>query len=276
MDSFGTTPTGSDEERREIIRRECMVLEGFASFVVTVPGRANQAHNTTSHAERAVGTVRGYYEHMNGRSPGAALGVDFTRTLRGVGRGLRKLYPVEPTRRIPLLADDMHTIRAVMKLDNLKELVIRPPDDKSRRWDPARDTHIGRITWEDVNPAENCGCKTRVRWRLKPSKTDTGGGKCFEKTFLVDGNRIAISACTFCLLHKRGYKDDWDHINTSLFEDPETGKEVTIAISRKFLEEKVIEAGLLPQNIKGNSLRIGGATAYANSPKSGSITAGVL
>lgn len=219
-----------------------------------------------------------YYEHMNGRAPGAGRGVDFIRTLRKVTRGLRKLYPSTPMLRISLLADDMRAIRAVMQLDDLKDLtycarlasqfqgvmrssnILRPSDGKARRWDPKKDTHVGRITWEDVDPAANGGRKTRMRWRLKPSKTDPGGEKRFEKTFLVDGDRNAISDgfAISSLLHMRGYRDDWNHLNTPLFTDPETGKEVTIASSRKLLGAKVKEAGLSPQHVKGDSLRIRG------------------
>lgn len=69
-------------------------------------------------------------------------------------------------RRMPLLADDMRAIRAVMNLNSLNELtywalweshwkvfmrssnVPRPSDDKLQRWNPTRDTHVGRITGE--------------------------------------------------------------------------------------------------------------------------------
>lgn len=105
-----------------------------------------------------------------------------------------------------------------------------------------------------------------------------GVKKQFEKTFLVDGNRKAIFAvfAISCLLHKRGYQDDWDHINIPLFLYPDNRKEITIASSRKMLEVKVKEACLSPQHIKCHSLRICGRTAYANLPEGGSITAGFL
>lgn len=61
-----------------------------------------------------------------------------------------------------------------------------------------------------------------------------------------------------------------------MLEDLDTVKEITIVSSRKLLEAKVKEAGPSPQHIKGHSLRIGGATAYAKSPEGGSITAGFL
>lgn len=75
------------------------------------------------------------------------------------------------------------------------------------------------------------------------------------------------------MLHKRGYRDDWDHINIQLFLDPDNGKEITIASSRKMLEGKVKEMGLSPQHIKGHSLRIIAMTSYENLREGGSITA---
>lgn len=78
------------------------------------------------------------------------------------------------------------------------------------------------------------------------------------------------------MLPKRGYRDDWDHINIPLFKDPDNGKEITIANSRMMLEAKVKEADISPQHIKGHSLRNGGATEYANWPEGGSITPGFL
>lgn len=95
----------------------------------------------------------------------------------------------------------MRAIRAVMKLDEVRDLtywalwasklqgvmrssdILRPSDDKARHWDPSTDTHVGRITWEDVEPKENGGCKTRMRWRLKPSKTDPGAKSALRKHF---------------------------------------------------------------------------------------------
>lgn len=137
---------------------------------------------------------------------------------------------------------------------------------------------MGRITWEDVAPEDNGGCKTRTRWILKPNKTDQGGENHFEKTFMVNEDRSAISASfsISSLFHKREYRNDWDHLSIPLFLDPDTGKEITIARSRKMLAMKAQEAGLSLYHIKGHSLRIGGATEYANTPEGCSITASFL
>lgn len=63
------------------------------------------------------------------------------------------------------------------------------------------------------------------------------------------------------MLNMRGYKDDWDFAPTLLFLNHSTGKEINIASSRKLLAQKVKEAVLLEQHVKGHSLRIGGATS---------------
>lgn len=49
-------------------------------------------HSSTVHAERAVEGVHYHYEHMNGRTLGDGLGVQLTRSLTGVRRGLKILY----------------------------------------------------------------------------------------------------------------------------------------------------------------------------------------
>lgn len=59
---------------------------------------------------------------MHGRYPGPGKGIHFTRTLRGVTRGLRKLYPVTSMVRVPLLVVYMRAIRGVMNMNNLKDV----------------------------------------------------------------------------------------------------------------------------------------------------------
>lgn len=102
MQKFGATPTGTFEEVRDTVWKEYMILAGFASFVVAYPRRAKRKHNSKAHAEQSVRTVRGYYEHMNGHAPAVGYGINFTRTLRGVTRGLKKLYPTTLIIGIPL------------------------------------------------------------------------------------------------------------------------------------------------------------------------------
>lgn len=119
MHSFGSNLQGTESETRELIRNKCLMLAGLASFVVTYPFRAGQSHNSTVHAERAVYAVRSYYEHIYGRSPVMGRGVDFTRTLRSVKLGLRKLYPTTPMVLVPLLEEYMRAIRKVMDLNNV-------------------------------------------------------------------------------------------------------------------------------------------------------------
>lgn len=161
---------------------------------------------------------------MRGIISVAGRGVDFTRTMREVTRGLRKVYPVTQMSRVPLLSDDMRAIRSVMRRNELRDVIywapwasqrqdlmrasdiLRPGSEKSRKWESTRDLHVGRITWENVDPAQNGGSKTPIIWRLKPSKTEQSGGKQFEKTFSVDGDRSAISAgfAISSMLHLRG------------------------------------------------------------------------
>lgn len=76
-----------------------------------------------------------------------------------------------------------------------------------------------------MDPKENGGWKSRMRWLLKPCKTDQKGTNSFQKTVLVneDCKYISTAFAISCLLHKRGHKDYWDHINIPFLQDPNTG-----------------------------------------------------
>lgn len=187
-------------------------------------------------------------------------------------------------------------LHTVMTLEDLKELsnwalrasqwqrvmlsrdILRTLDDKTRIWQPTKDTHVGSIKWEDADKKANGECETWMRWRLKPSKRNPGAEKRFEKTFLVDGNRNPISAVIDIsrMFHKQGKLNNLYHINIPLLEDLDNETEKTISYSSKLFWARVKEEGLSPQHIKGHSLRILGASAFANLPDRESSTAGFL
>lgn len=117
-------------------------------------------------------------------------GLDFLRTQRGMTRDVRKLYTAASISTVPLLNDVMWAIKSVMRTYKVKDItywasiasqwqvlirindIVRTASDKARKGEPANDTHVCGITWEDLDPAQNGGCKTLIRRRLKPSKTD--------------------------------------------------------------------------------------------------------
>lgn len=210
MKRFRSNHNGTNEDKRETIQLEGMVFASFVAFVVTIPRRSKQAHNSTSHAYISVGDGSSYCEHMHERTTGSGLGVELIRTPPGVARELRNQYTWTPRPIIPLLADDMRAIRALMDMEDLNNLtywalwtsqwqglmqnsnVLQQSDDKARCWKPAKDTNVLKNTWKDIALAHNSGCKTKLRWVLKPIKTYPGGRKRFEKPFLVDQNRSVI------------------------------------------------------------------------------------
>lgn len=99
------------------IQKEMATLAGFAGYVVIFPRRKGKARNNVAHSERAVGVVRAYHRGRNGRTPGTAAEASFDNYVKEALRGLSKIYPTEPLRRSPLLADHM---RAVRGKDGLK------------------------------------------------------------------------------------------------------------------------------------------------------------
>lgn len=79
------------ELRTQKLWEEIQCLAGFASYVVLFPRRKTQAHNSTAHAERAIGAVRGYYQSVYGRVLGKDHLVDCGNFIKRVLKGLTKL-----------------------------------------------------------------------------------------------------------------------------------------------------------------------------------------
>lgn len=84
---------------------------------------------------------------------------------------------------------------------------------------------------------------------------------------------IPSSFVISCMLHLRGNKEDWYLLHTPIFLDPDTGKEATVARSRRLRTGKV---KISLQHLKIHSLRIGVSTAYATSLEGGYMTADFL
>lgn len=195
---------------------ELRILAGFASYVILHPRRKGQKSNSVSHAERAIAAVGGYYRSIDGMIAGKDALVDFGDYIKGILKGLGKLYPTIPQRSVPLLVDDMRAIRAVMNLGSYSEAeiwalwisqwqgfmrgsdIFRLTDQRERKWDPDSDMHLDRITWEKVEPEKNHGCTLKMRWTLKPTKTDQAGTKGFvglQAWIAVCGPRQTTYTC---------------------------------------------------------------------------------
>lgn len=65
MATFGKIPKGDHYITKQAIRRDCMILAGFAIYVAFYLRRAKQRYNNAAHTELVVGAVRSYYEHMH-------------------------------------------------------------------------------------------------------------------------------------------------------------------------------------------------------------------
>lgn len=46
--------------------------------------------------------------------------------------------------------------------------MLRPADDGKLKWEKARDTHVGRLKWESIDPTENPGFSINLMRCLKP------------------------------------------------------------------------------------------------------------
>lgn len=65
--------------------------------------------------------MRGYYQSINGRIPGEDALLDFGDYIKGILKGLDKLYPTITQRRLPPIKDDIRAIRAVMNIGTYSE-----------------------------------------------------------------------------------------------------------------------------------------------------------
>ena len=71
-------------------------------------------------------------------------------------------------------------------------------------WDPARDSHRGRVTFSSVSGGAGCGASVRMTLRMKPHKTDLAGKCNDDKTFLCDPDASSLSAGTAVLVMLAG------------------------------------------------------------------------
>jgi hypothetical protein len=153
--------------------------------------------------------------------------------------------------------------------------LIRPKKEAARNWDPARDTHRGRISGEWA--FETSGVRyRRIILSLKPTKTDPTGEEQWEKSFRVDNTPGALSAgaALIDMLLNDPSPSLIAESTVPMFRHPETGSELTYAQSSVFLQELLQNAGYDTVTLKNHSLRIGGATSIANDPLGGDFVAG--
>lgn len=58
-----------------------------------------------------------------------------------------------------------------------------------------KDTNIGWLSWEELSAEElrTTGCERHMTWTVKPNKTNPIGAEIFDKFFLLDEHKDAIS-----------------------------------------------------------------------------------
>lgn len=153
--------------------------------------------------------------------------------------------------------------------------LIRPKGDTLRPWDPSRDTHRGRVRFEQGRDSSGVSYR-RLIVDMKPSKTDPSGEEKWEVSFRIDPDPSSLSAGAAICAMLRG--DDDPHgtepEREPLFRNPDTGREILYAESHQALKCRLIEAGFDELAHGLHSLRIGGATALASDPNGGEFAAG--
>lgn len=112
------------ELRKQKVWAEVQLLAGFADYFVLFPQRKAQVHNSTAHAERAIGAVRGHYQSINDIIPGKDQLVDCGNIIKRVLKGLGKLYPTSNQKMLSLLSTHMKAIKKVMNIQELEDATL--------------------------------------------------------------------------------------------------------------------------------------------------------
>ena len=295
IDRFAEAPLEADQARR--VTQETDTLALFAVYVVTKGGQARteQGYNSVNYAEQIISSIRSYYEAEHGRRPGVdQKGLSGYKLKRAL-RGLRRLFPKEAAVKKPLLQYHLRAIREVMDLrgNGLHRALwalwtcqwqgvmrtcdlIKKTADGNKPWDPRRETHRGRVAVDRARDDYGRTIGVRLILTLKPNKTNQSGEEVQTKSFMIDENPGAISAGKALKDMISGDDHRGDPAQTPLFRDPRTGRELTYELSRKWLSIMAERAGFKDIGQHTHSLRIGGATAYANSPSGGELCASMM
>lgn len=117
--------------------------------------------------------------------------------------------------------------------------------------------------------------RIRVGISLKPTKIYQAGEQCFVPTFISYMNPESVSAGESILsILEKNRKWGRDE-ETPIFRNQD-GEEISYEESNKELAKASNEANLSDLALDTHLLRIGGATAYANSPSGGELVAGFM
>lgn len=196
-----------------------------------------------------------HYQASNGRMRGKWFGVTYGNALQQIFRCLKKINPTNKTQRVTVLADHLRSIRATLDLSSFRETtlwalwlshwqavmrasnILLKTGDGRRSWNSKKDTHLGTLHWKKLKTGENPGIEWRLRWFLKPSKTDQSGERQPQKTFLLDEgflyNAISLAKGIENMLILRNLGTNVDKENKPLFLGQNIGKEVEIETTRK-------------------------------------------
>lgn len=200
-----------------------------------------------------------------------------------------------PQRTPPLLVDDMREIKAFINLGRYAEAaiwalwfsqwqgvltgsyILKPTQQKARKWNPERDKNLDRISWEEVRPEVKHGCSIKLRWKLQTTKIDQVGTQGLEKIFMLDlkSDSLSTEQAIQQMVHLH-QEVSAERNESPLFLDAQTGKEIRLWNLRRELVNKEKQKGLPKALVKRHSPGIGGATAYTKNTAEGDSTAGFM
>jgi len=279
-DMFGRVGDAKNEELNKFIVGEGEILSHFLAYIRVRPKRERHKKPVSFATARSyLYTITNYYHELRGRRPAKFRSGKWAFQLDRTLKGIKSNAPLAKLR-LPIMQQDLHKIR---KLLNLRENgyhrvlwalwlaqwqagcrasdFIRPANEQKRRWDPAKDLHRGRVSAQRALTSENKLLGVKLVVKMKPIKNDKRNERIVNKSFVIDTSPNALSAGAAIVHMLKEDPNSGDNLNTPLFRDPATKKEILYQDAAVALKAILRRAGLHELASGLHCLRIGGTTA---------------
>jgi len=280
-DLFGKIGNPTADQLHQIILYEGEILSSFLAFIRIQPAnpRSEQTVRSISASRAYLSAISEYYHEVNGRYPGRWQSGKYTWQLQRALAGIKLVAP-KPKMRLPVMQQDLRKVKAQLNLQTdawhrvlwafwLTQWqgglrpgdLIRSANEAQRKWNPAKDTHRGRLRPEVAMTSENKPLGTKLVLTLKPVKNDQRNERIMEKSFIIDKHPNALSAGA-AILHM--LKEDPNTERSELvplFRHPATKREISYKDAAEALKEALKLAGLHNLASGLHCLRIGGISA---------------
>lgn len=192
---------------------------------------------------------------------------------QGTLRQLRKVMELKNSQlELKMWALWLFQWQGVMRCRDL----VKRRNERKGNWDPARDKHRGWLKIEVLRDEYGTRKVVKLVLAQKPSNTDQEGGRKFETGFVIDQESQSLSAGKALWDMLRKDQEVGRPEDTPLFRKHRRGEKVTYEESSAHMNNALKMERVDASGFSTRSLRMEGATAYANSPAGGELVAGFM